>query len=76
MRCFRIGNYDSLRDLPHRLGPSNVLKNMREKQDTNLACQQPKPKVDKLMGGGLFSDFEWMPDSFDAFLKKKQDDRK
>jgi hypothetical protein len=21
------------------------------------------------MGGGLFSDFEWLPDSYDAFLK-------
>jgi hypothetical protein len=46
-----------------------VLKNQREKQDNNLAWQQPKPRVEKLMGGGLFSDFEWLPDSYDAFLK-------
>jgi len=69
LRCFRTGNYDSLRDLPSRLAPANVLKNQRDKQDNNLAWQQPKPRVDKLMGGGLFSDFEWLPDSYDAFLK-------
>jgi hypothetical protein len=28
------------------------------------------------MGGGLFQDYEHMPDSYDAFLKKKSEDRK
>jgi hypothetical protein len=37
LRCFRTGNYDSLRDLPSKLTPANVLKNQREKQDNNLA---------------------------------------
>ena len=47
---------------------------MRDKQETNINFRQPDPpKVTKLSGGGLFQDYEFMPDSFDAFLKKKED---
>ena len=36
MRCFRVGNYTSLRDLPQNLLPNAVTKMMNEKQDGNL----------------------------------------
>ena len=73
MRCFRTGNYVSLRDLPNNLLPNTVVKMMRDKQDTNLAWKPSDPRVEKLAGGGLFRDYEWMPDSYDTFLKQQQD---
>jgi hypothetical protein len=57
MRCFRVGNYTSLRDLPANLLPNAVTKMMNEKQDGNLAWRNPAPKVATLTGGGLFSDY-------------------
>ena len=49
---------------------------MREKQENNINFRQPDPpRVQKLTGGGLFHDYEYMPDSYDAFLKSKQEDR-
>ena len=34
------------------------------------------PKVSTLTGGGLFSDYEWLPDEYAIYLKQKQDERK
>ena len=59
MRCFCVGNYTSLRDLPANLMPNGVLKQMNEKQDNNLMWKQPAAKVATLTGGGLFSDYEY-----------------
>ena len=72
MRCFRVGNYTSLRDLPANLMPNAVLKQMNEKQDTNLMWRQPAPKVATLTGGGLFSEYERMPDEYAIYLKIQQ----
>ena len=41
MRCFRVGNYTSLRDLPANLLPNAVTKMMNDKQDGNLLWKQP-----------------------------------
>ena len=49
--------------------PNAIQKAMREKQDNNLAFKPPQGKVINLAGGGLFRDYEWLPDSYDAFLK-------
>lgn len=49
---------------------------LREKQDNNLAWQQPPARVEKLQGGGLFKDYEYMPDGYDTFLKHKQDEKR
>ena len=76
MRCFRVGNYTSLRDLPANLLPNTVTKQMNDKQDANLIWRQPAPKVATLTGGGLFSDYDWQPDEYSMFLKHKQDERK
>ena len=34
-----------------------------------------KGKIIKLAGGGLFYEFEWMPDSFSNFLDSKRRDK-
>ena len=41
-----------------------------------MAWKPADPRVEKLAGGGLFRDYEWMPDSYDTFLKQQQDMRK
>ena len=33
------------------------------------------PKVQKLSGGGLFQEYEWMHDSYDNFLEQRKRDR-
>ena len=54
-RCFRTGNYNALRELPNNMGPNNVLKYQRDKQEHNVNFRQPDPpKVHHLTGGGLF----------------------
>ena len=75
-KCFRVGNYQSLRDLPNSMGAGNLIKALNDKQDTNFAYKQPAPRVQTLTGGGLFKDYEWLPDSFDIFMKQKSDERK
>jgi len=55
----------SLRELPDSIGPNVLQKFMKEKIETNLAYKHPEPKVTRLTGGGLFTEFEWMPDSYD-----------
>lgn len=37
--------------------------------------QPTPPRVQTLVGGGLFRDYEWMPDSYDNFLQAKKRDR-
>jgi hypothetical protein len=76
LRCFRVGNYNSLRDLPASLLPNAVIRAMNEKADSNYMWKAPPPRVEKLSGGGLFKDYEYIGDSYDAFLKQKSDDRK
>lgn len=76
LRCFRTGNWTSIRDLPANLLPNTVLKMLRDKQDDNLAWRPPPPRVEKLMGGGLFKDFEYLPEGYDTFLKQKQDEKR
>lgn len=41
-KCWRVGNYHSLRDLPSHLAPSNVLKSYQEKQDLAHLPSRPK----------------------------------
>jgi len=55
--------------------PNAIAKALREKQDNNLLYKPPVGKVVNLTGGGLFRDFEWMPEPYDAFLKQKVDEK-
>ena len=79
-RCFRTGNYDSLRDLPNELAPQQVIEKLKEKITSNIEGGQNPPERDhkgrivKLAGGGLFHEFEWMPDSFSNFLESQRKD--
>jgi len=56
--------------------PNAIQKAMRDKQDTNLAFKPPQGKVVNLAGGGLFRDYEWMPEPYDNFLKAKSVEKK
>lgn len=49
---------------------------LRDKQDENLAWKPPPARVEKLAGGGLFKDYEYLPDGYDTFLKQKQDEKR
>ena len=49
---------------------------MRDKQENNINFRQPDPpKVTKLSGGGLFQEYGYLPETYDAFLKKKKEER-
>jgi hypothetical protein len=80
-RCFRSGNYDSLRDLPSNIAPQQIIEQMKEKITKNISKNKNEPerdhrgKIVKLAGGGLFHEFEWMPDSFYNFLDTQQKDK-
>ena len=75
-RCFRAGNFNALRELPNSLAPNQILKYAREKQDSNMNYRHPDgPRVQKLTGGGLFQDYEWIPDSYDNFLNQRKLDK-
>jgi hypothetical protein len=76
LRCFRTGNYNSLRDLPVNLLPNTVLRMLRDKQEENIVWKPPPPRVEKLAGGGLFHDYEYIPDGYDTFLKQKQKEKR
>ena len=54
----------SLRELPLRLGPNQILKAIKRKQEVNLTVKDPQLQR-RLFGGGFFGEFEWMPDAYD-----------
>ncbi len=77
MRCFRIGNCKfvflssltrfldtSLRDMPNKLAPNQIIKFNKKRIENTLQVREPQPQR-KLFGGGLFGEFEWMPDAYD-----------
>jgi hypothetical protein len=70
-KCWRVGNYYSLRDLPTNLAPSNILKSIQEKQDIAHLPSRPK-KLSALSDGGYFSKFEWKPESYDDFIDNEK----
>jgi len=62
--------------LPTNFLPNQIAKALRDKQDQNLAFKPPQGKVVNLSGGGLFRDYEWMPETYDNFLKAKAQESK
>jgi len=62
--------------LPTNILPNQIAKALRDKQDQNLAFKPPQGKVVNLSGGGLFRDYEWMPEPYDNFLKAKAQESK
>lgn len=68
--AFRVGNFNSLRDLPDSIEPFAVTHNLKLKvQDSNLnsqiTSQNTKIYREILKGnGGVFQKFGWMPEPF------------
>lgn len=76
-RCFRIGSYNYLREIPSFIAPNILSKYQKEKIDINLNQRShSEPKIARLTGGGLFQEFEWLPDSYDAFARKKMEEKR
>jgi hypothetical protein len=66
--AFRIGTFNSIRDLPNEITPFAVTHNLKVKvQDTNLNSQitSHNSKIYREIlkqNGGVFQKFGWMPD--------------
>ena len=83
--AFRIGTFNSIRDLPNEIAPFAVTHNLKVKvQDTNLNSQitSHNSKIYREIlkqNGGVFQKFGWMPDQFgiehDIRLKEKIEDQ-
>ena len=68
-RCFRIGNFLSLRELPKHLLPGNVSYMSMNKINENLYGQREERSYIELQrGGGFFSKFEWKADPYYLFI--------
>jgi len=70
----------SLRDLPTELSPEEIMEKIKERIEKNLINGPENPpevdekgKVIRLYGGGLFHEFEWMPDQYDRHLIKERE---
>ena len=46
------------------MSAASVIQAQRNKQASNITVKA-QPKLVQLMGGGVFSDFEWVPDDYD-----------
>jgi hypothetical protein len=53
-----------LRDLPNKLVANQIIKMTKKRVEQTLQVKDPQP-LRKLFGGGLFGEFEWMPDAYD-----------
>ena len=46
------------------MAPNQLLKATKRRVEQTLQVREPQP-MRKLFGGGLFGEFEWMPDAYD-----------
>ena len=53
-----------MRDLPNKLVANQIIKVTKKRVEQTLQVKDPQP-LRKLFGGGLFGEFEWMPDAYD-----------
>ena len=53
-----------MRDLPNKLVANQIIKMTKKRVEQTLQVKDPQP-LRKLFGGGLFGEFEWMPDAYD-----------
>lgn len=82
-KCFRVGNFNMIRELPDKFEPNSIIDQIREKQNFNvhfmskkLESEEPKKQYSKLIGGGLFMKFEYMSDDYDAYLESLKKEKK
>lgn len=59
----------SIRDLPNKLVANQIIKVTKKRVEQTLQVKEPQP-LRKLFGGGLFGEFEWMPDAYDNCKEK------
>lgn len=70
---FRIGNFVSIRDLPHDFHYGHVLNAQKDKIEQNIATKpEAKTYVELVNGGGYFSKFDWKPDPYGLFLEAQR----
>ena len=70
---FRVGNFVSLRDLPHDFTAGNVLNHHRDKIEDNIHSHpEPKSYVELSHGNGFFSKFDWKPEPFGLYLDEQR----
>ena len=75
-QSFRIGNFQSLRDLPRHLLPGNISDFSRSKIQSNLYRPvEERTYVELQNGGGYFSKFTYSADEYGAFLEKQKEER-
>ena len=75
-QSFRVGNFQSLRDLPRHLLPGNVSNVSRSKIESNLYRPvEERTYVELQNGGGYFSKFAWQPDEYGGFLENSKSER-
>ncbi len=72
---FRIGNFVSIRDLPNKLQPGEIINSQQAKIDSNLHGAMEarggavKTYVELSQAGGYFSKFDWKPDPYGLYLE-------
>jgi len=65
---FRVGNFQSLRDLPNDILAGSILNAQKDKIEHNLYVPvEQKSYVELFGGGGYFSKFEWKEDPYELF---------
>jgi len=75
-RCFRVGNFHSLRDLPKHLLPGNVSYMSQNKVNENLyGHHEERSYIELQRNGGYFSKFIWRCDPYELYLEKQKKDR-
>ena len=73
---FRVGNFNSLRDLPRHLLPGNVSEWNRSKIESNLYSQvEERSYIELSNGGGFFQKFKYQDDPFELYLEQQSKDR-
>jgi hypothetical protein len=58
---------------PHYIDVS--LRDLGEEKPQKKEEKQKEKKLTKLYGGGYFQEFQWMPDSYDAYYEAQQKDK-
>ena len=51
------------------------LRDLGEEKPQKKEEKQKEKKLTKLYGGGYFQEFQWMPDSYDAYYEAQQKDK-
>ena len=74
--AFRVGNYNSLRELPRHLMPGNISMMHKSKIEQNLFTPvEEKSYIELQSGGGYFSKFDYKSDPYENYLDSLRRDK-